>query len=423
MPSKATTVALMMGLSLCRALCGAMPGEVFAANRADILSEGTCAVGGYRFSCAVEEVSSEDGDEREVAKQAAAFWASTGLVWGAMTERLEWPKELAPEHRRVLANALPALFPVSANVRGLTLVYEAFDGERWTAVAALPEEQLEALPRITFESARDRLLVPELIYAPDAPIEALAALRALEEPLPAPVDRTPWAALLAKAVFETPRLSALPRLAGRYPIGTAGVPTDEDWTQGFEAYRQGDLQAAYKRFLASAERAYTFDALNMAGNVARRLGKLPEAVALLVHAAYLKPDVPYPWVHLAFVAKAEGNAALAERCCARALERGPEDAWVVEQVAALRAPQKPQPPPEAAAPQKPATLQKPAAPTPAKKPAFMDAFKASVAPTPVKPESAPAAPVQQQPTVPAATPAPDEPKVIIQRADTPPDVY
>lgn len=418
MPSKATTVALMMGLSLCRALCGATPGEVFVANRADILSEETCAVGGYRFSCAVEEVSSEeDGDEREVAKQAAAFWASTDLVWGAVTERLEWPDALAPEHCRVLANALPALFPVSANVRGLTLVYEAFDGERWTAVAALPEEQLAALPRITFEAARDRLLAPELIYAPDAPIEALAALRALEEPLPAPVDRAPWAALLSKAAFATPRLSALPRLAGRYPSGSAGLPKDADYTRGIEAYGKGDLQAAYAGFLASAERAYTFDALNMAGNVARRLGKSPEAAALLLHAAYLKPASPYPWVHLAFVAKAEGDAALAERCCEQALERGPEDAWVVEQVAALRAPKKTQSPPEAPTPQEPA------APTSAKKSAFMDAFKASVAPTPVKPESASAAPAQPQPTVPAATPAPDEPKVIIQRTDTPPDVY
>lgn len=422
MPSKVANTLFAIGLPFCHVF-GVTAGEAFEDNRDAILSGETRVEDGYAFQVCRVVPRTKSDQSSTIAKNRASHYATFGLVWGAVTERLEWPEELAPEHRRTLANALPALFPVSANVRGLTLVYEAFDGERWTAVAALPEEQLEALPRITFESARDRLLVPELIYAPDAPIEALAALRALEEPLPAPVDRTPWAALLAKAVFETPRLSALPRLAGRYPIGTAGVPTDEDWTQGFEAYRQGDLQAAYKRFLASAERAYTFDALNMAGNVARRLGKLPEAAALLVHAAYLKPDVPYPWIHLAFVAKAEGNAALAERCCARALERGPEDAWVVEQVAALRAPQKPQPPPEAAAPQKPATLQKPAAPTPAKKPAFMDAFKASVAPTPVKPESAPAAPVQQQPTVPAATPAPDEPKVIIQRADTPPDVF
>ena len=417
MPSKATTVALMMGLSLCRVLCGATPGEVFAANRTEILAEESCAVGGYRFSCAVEEVASEDGDEREAAKQAAAFWASTGLVWGAMTERLEWPKELTPEHRRVLANALPALFPVSANVRGLTLVYEAFDGERCVAVAALPEEQLAALPRITFEMARDRLLAPELIYAPDAPIAALAALRALGEPLPAPIDRAPWVALLSKATFATPRLSALPRLAGCYPVGTDEPPTDEDWAQGFEAYRQGDLKTAYARFLASAERGYTSGALNMAGNVARRLGKNPEAVALLIHAAYLKPGAPYPWVHLAFVAKAEGDAALAERCCVQALERGPEDAWVVEQVAALRAPQPSRFSPEAA------TSQEPAVPAPAKKPSFMDTFRASVAPTSNKPESAPAAPVQQQPSAPAATPAPGKPNIIIQRTDTPPDVF
>lgn len=417
MPSKATTVALMMGLFLCRALCGATPGEVFDANRAAILSEESCVIGGYRFSCAVEGVSSQDGDECEVAKEAAAFWASTGLVWGAVTERLEWPDALAPEHRRTLKHALAALVPVSVDVRGLTQVYADFDGRRWTAVAAVPEEQLASLPRITFEEARRRLLAPELIYAPDAPVEALAALRALEKSVPAPIDRAPWAALLSKAVFATPRLSALSRLAGRYPVGTVESPEDADYAQGLDAYGKGNLQSAYAGALASAERVYTFDALNMAGNVARRLGKHPEAAALLLHAAYLKPDSPYPWVHLAFVAKAEGDAALAERCCEQALERGPEDAWVVEQVAALRAPKKTQSPPEAPTPQEPA------APTSAKKSAFMDAFKASVAPAPVTPESASAAPAQQQPTVPAATPAPDEPKVIIQRTDTPPDVY
>ena len=416
MPSKATTVALMMGLFLCRALVGATPGEVFSANRATILSEESCAIGGYYFSRAVEKVDSNDGDEREVAKEAAAFWASTGLVWGAATERLEWPDALAPEHRRTLKHALAALIPVSANVQGLTLVYESFDGECWTAVAAVPEEQLASVPRISFEEARNRLLAPELIYAPDAPIEALAALRALEETLPAPVDRAPWAALLSKAVFATPRLSALSRLAGRYPVGTVESPKDADYAQGLDAYGKGNLQSAYAGALASAEWVYTFDALNMAGNVARRLGKHPEAAALLLHAAYLKPDSPYPWVHLAFVAKAEGNVKLAEQCCEQALERGSEDTWVVEQVAVLR---------------KPPAVQPASASDTAKTEAFSDEFlakqpssterdQAVVEPEPAQPKAVPV--VQPQSPSPAVVPKAN-PAAIIRRVDTPPDVF
>lgn len=416
MPSKATTVALMMGLFLCRALVGATPGEVFSANRATILSEESCAIGGYYFSRAVEKVDSNDGDEREVAKEAAAFWASTGLVWGAATERLEWPDALAPEHRRTLKHALAALIPVSANVQGLTLVYESFDGECWTAVAAVPEEQLASVPRISFEEARNRLLAPELIYAPDAPVEALAALRALEETLPAPVDRAPWAALLSKAVFATPRLSALSRLAGRYPVGTVESPKDADYAQGLDAYGKGNLQSAYAGALASAEWVYTFDALNMAGNVARRLGKHPEAAALLLHAAYLKPDSPYPWVHLAFVAKAEGNVKLAEQCCEQALERGSEDTWVVEQVAVLR---------------KPPAVQPASASDTAKTEAFSDEFlakqpssterdQAVVEPEPAQPKAVPV--VQPQSPSPAVVPKAN-PAAIIRRVDTPPDVF
>ena len=88
--------------------------------------------------------------------------------------------------------------------------------------------------------------------------------------------------------------------------------------------------------LASAERAYTFDALNLAANAGRRLGKNPEVAVLALAAADLAPESPYPWVHLAFVALAEEKDDLCEVCCVRAASLGQRDAWVIDQVKELR---------------------------------------------------------------------------------------
>ena len=68
-----------------------------------------------------------------------------------------------------------------------------------------------------------------------------------------------------------------------------------------------------------------------------------EGSPLLLHAAYLKPTSPYPWVHLAFVALHAGDAALAERCCAKAASLGPDDPWVRTQIANVRAKSVPPP--------------------------------------------------------------------------------
>ena len=163
----------------------------------------------------------------------------------------------------------------------------------------------------------------------EAKAKALAALRAN------PGDRAYWADLLAKVSFEVPALQAL--VEGKRLAAADAKPTDAAYAQAAEAFAKGDVSGAYANALASAGQAYTFDALNLAANAGRRIGKTPEAAVLALAAADLAPKSPYPWVHLAFVAKAEGKGDLCAACCDQAETLGPEDAWVRDQVKALRA--------------------------------------------------------------------------------------
>lgn len=149
------------------------------------------------------------------------------------------------------------------------------------------------------------------------------------------VDYTKWAGLTYRAVFYTPNLKAIVNIDKRLPASDA-KPTDGNYQRATEAFAKGDLDTAYANALASAERAYTFDALNLAANAGRRLGKNPEAAVLALAAADLAPESPYPWVHLAFVALAEDKDDLCAVCCDRAASLGQRDAWVIDQVKELR---------------------------------------------------------------------------------------
>lgn len=149
------------------------------------------------------------------------------------------------------------------------------------------------------------------------------------------VDYTKWAGLTYRAVFYTPNLKAIVNIDKRLPASDA-KPTDGNYQRATEAFAKGDVSGAYANALASAERVYTFDALNLAANAGRRLGKNPEAAVLALAAADLAPESPYPWVHLAFVALAEDKDDLCAVCCDRAASLGQRDAWVIDQVKELR---------------------------------------------------------------------------------------
>lgn len=337
MPSK-RLLPLILTLAACVAQA-ASPGAVFEKYRDGILSGAMARADGVCFAVGTARAVSSSKQAREAAPRKAALEASATLIQRLATERLVWPKELSGPTRQTLQDLLFRLLNVEAAVSGLVTVHSEETAKGiWRAVVALPEGVAGKVPRVSFEEARQMLLQEGVVSrAEGKALDALIALRGTLGKMPAAVERGPWEELLAAAEFGTPRLAALPRLAGRYPLGSAETPADADFTRGNEAFGKGDLEAAYAAFLASAGRAWTFDALNMAGNVARRLpGHEAEAVALLLHAAYLKPSSPYPWVHLAFVASREGDPALAEACCAKAETLGTGDAWVREQVAAVR---------------------------------------------------------------------------------------
>ncbi len=316
----------------------AHPSEVFSANRAQILATRVSVHGGIVYSVCRGVFEDESTIEEEIVKGGTELQATAQLLIGIRIQDLAWPKALGTATRVVLQDLLAQVLDVKTTISGLTTVYSEREGDVWVCVMALPEGEAGKVPRVSFEEARQMLLQEGVVSrAEGKALDALIALRGTLGDMPAAVDRGPWEGALAAATFGAPRLAALPRLAGRYPLGSAEMPTDADFAKGNDAFGKGDLEAAYAAFLASAGRAWTFDALNMAGNVARRLpGHEAEAVALLLHAAYLKPSSPYPWVHLAFVASREGDLALAGRCCAKAEALGAGDAWVREQVAAVR---------------------------------------------------------------------------------------
>lgn len=336
MPFKAA-LFLIVALLACAAFA-ATPGVVFEKYRNDLLSGAMTEAEGVCFAVGTARAVTDSTAARQAAQRKATLCATVNLVRRVMAERVVWPKTLDVGVQQELTSLLVRVVSVNATLSGCAPVCsEEVDKGTWRVVVAVSEEELAKVPRLTFEEARERLLREDVLLAKGAPLDALIALRRTMGDMPEAVDRKPWEVLLSEAEFGTPRLRALPRLAGRYPLGSTEVPTDEEFAKGNEAYGKGDLATAYAAFVASAERAWTFDALNMAGNVARRLpGHSAEASALLLHAAYLKPSSPHPWVHLAFVAKAIGNEALCEQCCREAEARSP-DAWTRRQLAQLRA--------------------------------------------------------------------------------------
>ncbi len=312
------------------------PSDIFSMHREAILANPLVRVEGYVFATGFGEAVSASRQAREAASEKASLQARANLVAGLAVASLAWPESIPVRHRAVLQAMLMRAIDAQATLRGIAEVSnEEIASGRWRAVIALPESEADKVPCLTFETARKMLLSDRFILARNASLEALLSLRKTLGPVPEPIDRTAWEPFLAQAIFDSPRLAALPRLAGRYPLEAPAKPNNEDYARGQACYGRGDLEGAYAAFLRASEEMLTFDALNMAGNVARRLGHNPEAVALLLQAAYLNPSSPYPWVHLAFVA--EDDAVLSEMCCARAEALSPQDAWVVEQVATLRA--------------------------------------------------------------------------------------
>lgn len=340
MRSKQRLLALLACLSLGTALA-VTPGEVFQANRDTILL-GECAEkDGFFFSVSRAKFRVNTLTGRKLAEDRSHVNASVGLLAQAAFSQVEWPDTLDAETRSVLRDWLLYRLNLSATVSGIQTVYSEEEDGQWVTVVAVPSKALADVPRFTFEELRDRLLTLETLSDPDAPLEALLALRATLGPVPKPVDRKPWESLLAEAKFPSDSLNALPRLAGRYPLGTTERPTDDFYTKGNAAFAKKDVRGAYVAYLNSLTRGWSFAALNMAGNCARRLGRNAEAAALLLQAAYLKPESPYPWIHLAFVARAVGDEALCAQCADRAEERAGESAWTHEQLAVLREPPEP----------------------------------------------------------------------------------
>ncbi len=296
--------------------------EVFNAHRNEILSARFSRFNGAVFCKAYVRVSADSALSRQLPSRRAALQASGDLLLYMLAEEAKWPESIDMADRATLAVWFARRIEASSGVEGLSVVWHASegDGSVYCAVVGILESDLKNVPHLDFAGVCTVLLNESSLLATGAPLDALIALRATQGPMPEPLDRAPWESFLAQAHFSTPRLAAIPRFAGRYPLGplVTDIASNSIWLEGKMAYDQGRLEEAYTVFLLCAEATLAFEALNRTGAVAHQLDRNAEAVALLLYAAYLNPASSWPWVHLASIARTIGDEALCAQCCARA---------------------------------------------------------------------------------------------------------
>lgn len=322
------------------AASAATPGEVYDRQRDAILSGAVSASERFCFGVGRAASARSSSASRQAAKGRAELLAVNDLLARQALESIRWPDSLGESDRRLLEEAIRGNLSSRVTLKGLQTIASDWDGSSWTVVVSVPEEQLDSNRRMTFEEVRAQLLdeVRLLTVGPAVPLETLCKLRATLGPIPEPVDTSAWVSLIRQARFDDARLNGLIRFAGVYPIGLGATAAGADYAKAQEDFSKGRLQAAFDGFCAVASRGFAYDALNMAGNAGRRIGKEAESAVLLLHAAYLNPDSPYPWVHLAYIARKLGNETLKAACCCEAEARAGDDTWTLGQLEILRKP-------------------------------------------------------------------------------------
>lgn len=145
---------------------------------------------------------------------------------------------------------------------------------------------------------------------------------------PIGLDLIPFKKYLAQSV------PPLNDLAGKIPGGKAAA-TDADYQAGLNAFQANNLPDAYEYFCKSISENVSFDACNMAGNTARRIGKCHEAVALLLQAAAIDLQSPYPWVNLALTFDILQKNDMTDYCIKQAEKRHLDD-WSKQQIKHLK---------------------------------------------------------------------------------------
>lgn len=329
--------------ALAFALCDASAADmhtVFEENKHEVLTSGARNFDGFRFGVGKATPISENAASREAARGKSDLFARSNLIHAIALSEIKWPESISEKSRRALSEHYR--FSFGATLSGVVKVYQKKEAnDVWVTVVAVPESQVAQIERITFEQLREQLSGRVAVFSSQAPDEAIVELLQTQKQ-PDPIERERWEKFLSEAKFKPPYLHKLPLFAGRCDVKHELKGWQSFYEQGMATYRKGKLDDAYRFFVAAAEKSWTFDVLNMAGNVARRIGQYNEAVPFLIHAAYLAPGKPFPWVHLAFVAKAQKDSELCEFCCREAEARNP-DRWTVEQLEILRNPeQKPQ---------------------------------------------------------------------------------
>ncbi len=293
-------------VSLTRA--GGTAEEIFNLHRQEILSEQASAYDGFYFARATTAPKTQSANSMQAASSRARLQAYAQLVDLKVAEKIGWPKALSAQSRLALSRAIIARQgnTTAAQKECLTLYLKETRKEVSIVVAIAKENLLikDTIVPLTVQS----LLSNEMLLSPGAPVAALVELQqCATKELPPAIDLKPWQNYLSQAAFTETALRKLPQFAGRFMTASVDPTNEPNYVEAMAAYAGNEQEKAFGMFKQSLTQAYSFEALNMAGNVARRLKAYNQAVALLIQAAYIKPSSPYPWVHLAYVAQECGD--------------------------------------------------------------------------------------------------------------------
>ena len=327
-------ILIAVAVSLCCSLRG-QHSEIFKRYDTSILQEKVREADGVVFGVARETSPDDDEMVVQLTGEGCELSATARLLEVATLSGVKWPKEISYTHCRLLQNAITRQLSVSGKLRGCSIVHKVYDSEtnQWVCVAAVDKSQLASVPRLTLSDVRCQLLTPSEILFSDTSVHALKALKDGKSTPPS-VFYPEWNEFIS-GPLSSKMAYAIRRILGSYPLCACISPKDRAYKAGIHDFFNGKLHSAYDNFLLSLESDISYDALNMIGNVGRRIGKERDAVVFLLHAVYVNPNAPYPWVHLAHIARMLGNETLKEACCQKA-EKLATDRWSKSQLELLR---------------------------------------------------------------------------------------
>lgn len=312
------------------------PHEVYQHNEQAVLATSCSFFDGIYFVRGEGTARMDTPGAKRNMREKARLDAYRNLMIELANQSIRWPELFSDDVKRMALNYAHKLLNANIRVSESVIVHEETSGLTHWLIVAFPKSKISGRVSISFEALRAHILDREALSSGRVPpYELLRAMQETLSAIPEPLEIEPWMAFVQDINLPEHLQKALPKLVARFPLGTTDRPKDAAFAAAGKAFSSGDLNKAYDLYLESLAHGWSYDAFNMAGNVARRIQKQDEAILFLLHAAYLKPTSPHPWVHLAYIAEANGSDELLDSAI-QAAEMREVDEWTSAQLDVIR---------------------------------------------------------------------------------------